>query len=195
MTTPVPSPPKGKANRQKVLIAGAGLVLLVFLFMRSRGAQTAAPATEDPNAGQTVAQPATFADNGAQAASLGDSVTSGLGAVAGSLQDEQLAFQTLADALNANAGTTPAAPTTPSSTVGQGNPDPATIPGKPPGNPLPALSVGDSKPQSRSLGGLVPSPGPKHAHPTPPPSPRPPKHHRNAGHKAPHHTLGGGGSG
>ena len=36
MTPPVPTPPKSKFGRQKVLIAGAGLVLVVFLFLRSR---------------------------------------------------------------------------------------------------------------------------------------------------------------
>jgi hypothetical protein len=190
MTTPVPTTPKGKMNRQKVLLAGAGLVLVVFLFMRSRGSATATPA-EDPNSGQTVAQPATFADNGAQAASLGDSVTGGLGDVATSLDNETTAFQSLADALNANAGSTPASPTTPSSTVGQGA---ASTPAVAPPMVASAIVTAQSG-QLRPVGGTKKPPAttqvmvytPPAKHPTPPPAKKPPKQFINAGHRAAHH--------
>lgn len=109
-----PKPPKNKRNRN-MLIGAAAVGLLLLLYLRSRSATTgnATSPTDVQNAASQAAQqqaqqdaqlygsntPSTFADNGANAAALGDSVTGGLQGINDALIQQSGAFATLASTL------------------------------------------------------------------------------------------------
>lgn len=103
-------------NFKLIAIVGVG-ALALFLIIRARSSSTAATATDptatttDPNATtDTSGTPSTFADNGGQAAALGDAVTQGLGGVQTSLDNLTQADQTLAGQIAAGANPATAAP-------------------------------------------------------------------------------------
>lgn len=102
---------KGK-NLKLIAIVGVGaLALFLIIRARSASASSATPTTIDPTTGQPVdttgaGTPSTFADNGGQAAALGDAVTNALGGVQTSLDNLTQSDQAMANALSA--GSTPA---------------------------------------------------------------------------------------
>lgn len=128
----MPPKPKVPNKHRKTLIivaAAGGLLLLLYLRSRSSSSTNASNPTDVQNAATQAADqqaqqdaalygantPSTFADNGANAAALGDAVTQGLGGVSDALTQLQ-------DAINAPAPTTPPG-ASPSITVNvNGNP-------------------------------------------------------------------------
>jgi hypothetical protein len=104
------APPAGKKRkRNELLLAGVAAVALIYMFMRRGASQPAvasgaAPSALDQSTGSGM-PPSTFADNGAQAAALGDAVTSGLAGVQTSLESFAQAQR---DAAQSAAAQTPA---------------------------------------------------------------------------------------
>lgn len=140
MAAPAQKGKSAKRRRQEMILGGAALALLLFMYLRSRsgGAPTQA-ASADPTSAQSplyadssIPAPtgSTYADNGAQAGALGDAVTTGLGGVATALEDQAGAFNQLAGVL------TPGTTTADTETGSNGTPGPAGAQG-PPGPPGP----------------------------------------------------------
>ena len=145
-----PAPPAPPANpkkrKQQMIIAGVALAGLLFLFMRSRrgsgGSSSVDPQKAAADAAAQQAQldqgaqataggvtPSTFADNGAQAAALGDAVTQGLSGVSNALQSLQQQAPTGEGGMGAPAAASPMTTVTINGTgVGQpaGSPAAAT---------------------------------------------------------------------
>lgn len=122
----MPSKPTNHKRNRNVLIGAAAVGLLLLLYFRSRSAAAAGNATSPTDvqtaatqaAQQQAAQdaqlygtstPSTFADNGANAAALGDSVTGGLQGINDALIQQSGAFSTLASTLAPNAAGAPVA--------------------------------------------------------------------------------------
>lgn len=110
MDAPGATPPGGKSKkrRQQMIIAGVALAGLLLLYLRSRSSSSSSSSTNTQAAAAAAAQqqaqldqsqyaasgggggtPSTFADNGAQAAALGDAVTQGLSGVQAALSSLQ----------------------------------------------------------------------------------------------------------
>ncbi len=141
MSTSAPTPAAGghKKRQRQMIIAGVALAGLMFLYLRSRS-RPAAAAVVDPNAAATAQQPqvpagggtgpSTFADNGAQAASLGDAVTTGLSGMQQALADQTAALQQQQQAASTN-GVSPPTSTSPT-TINVFGPPPPPAPVAPP---------------------------------------------------------------
>jgi hypothetical protein len=115
-----------KRRRMLLAIAGGGALALIFLLSRGLGGgATAAPATTDPSIDPATGVPyadelasaggtSTFADNGDQAAALGDQVTSALGTldtdISGQLQAVSDALTGFQQQVSPIEPVTPAAP-------------------------------------------------------------------------------------
>lgn len=87
---------KRSGRRQLLLLAAGGVLLVVFIMRKkSATAQAAVPAATDPTAlpAGGGGAPATFADNGAQAATLGSDITNSLSGLQTSLDAQTSAFQ------------------------------------------------------------------------------------------------------
>lgn len=113
---PIPSKPKGGGlgallrdpakRRTALLVLGAGVALLILLRSRQKPVEPADQTETDPSQAAATGTgpgdatlPSTFADNGAQAATLGNAVTEGLGGVATALGSQSDAFNALAELL------------------------------------------------------------------------------------------------
>ena len=140
-----------KKNRQLMMIGGVVVAALVFVLSRGQSQ----PETPVQQQGQTLdpgSVPTTFADNGAQAAALGDTVTSGLGAVATSLEGLGTSFRDLSDVLTASEGT-------PGVQSGTGNPAVnVTINNGQPANKQ-ARASGKAKAKTGAAGAIKSPPG------------------------------------
>jgi hypothetical protein len=93
-------------NRRVVLLGLVGVAALALLLGR-RGSPAAAPQ------GQSLDQPSTFADNGGQAAQLGDDVSGQLGTFGLQMGDLTSAVQGLTDVVNTPRQAADASPDTP----------------------------------------------------------------------------------
>jgi hypothetical protein len=92
MAAPIPAQPGKKNRRVMYAVAGGAVLALIFLMMRQQGGAAAAPA--DPTlATDSGIPPTTFADNGAQAAALGDQIGSALSQQSQTIADSLANFQ------------------------------------------------------------------------------------------------------
>lgn len=121
---PPTAPPKGKKRQQQLLLAGGALALLLLLYLRSRASSNSSGSVASQAAQQAAAQQqaadqaagfaptSTFADNGAQAAALGDAVTTGLSGIQQALSDLQAQQQQQQQAASTTGQTAPIAGST-----------------------------------------------------------------------------------
>jgi hypothetical protein len=77
---PIPAQPKKRDRRMLIIVAAGGLALIFLLARRQSAAADTQSADGQQQLGTPVQTPTTFADNGAQAANLGNEITSALAA-------------------------------------------------------------------------------------------------------------------